>query len=98
MGNPLSDLGLISGTDEILNLDHRLVFSVSSSMEEAMRRTLLALEHTSRDTARTLRLVGYAAATYLVLTGLSNLVASLSSSSSRRKSLDNNRPANDDTK
>jgi hypothetical protein len=92
MGNPLSDLGL-SGTDEILNLDHKLVFSVSSSMEEAMRRTLLALEHTSRDTARTLRLVGYAAATYLVLTGLSNLVASLSS---RRKSLDN-RP-NDDKK
>eukprot|EP00978_Attheya_sp_CCMP212_P032309 scaffold125554_cov46-Attheya_sp.AAC.1 len=69
-------------------------------MEEAMRRMLLALEHTSRDTARTLRLVGYAAATYLVLTGLSNLVASLttssSSSSSRRKSLDN-RP-NDDKK
>ena len=73
MGNPLAELGM-SGSDRI-SLDHALALTVSAgSIQEPLRRALLAVADSSRETSRTLRIVGLAAAAYLVCAGVARVV------------------------
>ena len=86
MGNPLSELGL--STDEKLSVEHAIVISMTTSMEEALRQTLVTVTKSSKDANRVMKVIGYAAATYLILAGVSRVIEA--SSSSRRKMDDQN--------
>lgn len=72
MGNPLSELGLV--VDDKLSIDHAIVLSVTKSVEEALRQTLVAVTKSSREISRLTKVVGYAAATYLVLAGVARVI------------------------
>lgn len=71
---PLSDMGL-PGDDKV-KVEHILVLSVASTLEEPLRRALVMWGDSSRGAMQSLKVLGYAAATYLVLAGASLLVDS----------------------
>ena len=77
MGNPLSELGL--ATDEKLSVEHAIVLSMTKSMEEAVRQTLVTVTKSSKEVNRMMKIVGYAAATYLVLAGVARVIEASSS-------------------
>ena len=85
MGNPLSELGL--ATDEKLSVEHAIVLSMTKGMEEAVRQTLVTVTKSSKEANRVMKIVGYAAATYLVLAGVARVIEA--SSSDRRGSREN---------
>lgn len=78
MGNPLSELGI--STDEKLTVEHAIVLQMSKSMEEALRYTLLAVTKSSKEANRTMKIIGYAVASYLVLAGVARVIEASSSS------------------
>jgi protein gp37 len=84
MGNPLSELGLASD-DGTLSVDHAIVLSMSKTMEETLRHTFLTLTKTTKDANRIMKIVGYAAAAYLVMAGVARIIEASSSSSSRKQ-------------
>jgi len=73
MGNPFAELGLASD-DGTLSVDHAIVLSMSKSMEEALRHTLITLTKSSKDVNRVMKAVGYAAAAYLLMAGVAKIV------------------------
>ena len=79
MGNPLSELGLVSD-DGTLSVDHAIVLSMSKSMEETLRHTFMTLTKTTKDANRVMKVVGYAAAAYLVMAGIAKIIEASSSS------------------
>lgn len=72
MGNPLSELGLSS--DEKLSVEHAIVLSMTKSMEEAVKHVLVSVTKSSKEANRVIKIVGYAAATYLVLSGVAKVI------------------------
>ena len=72
MGNPLSELGLSS--DEKLSVEHAIVLSMTKSMEEAVKHVLVTVTKSSKEANRVMKIVGYAAATYLVLSGVAKVI------------------------
>mmetsp|Transcript_10430 Transcript_10430/g.13195 ORF Transcript_10430/g.13195 Transcript_10430/m.13195 type:complete len:93 (+) Transcript_10430:82-360(+) len=76
MGNPLAELGL--AVDEKLSVEHALtqpiVLSMTKSMEEAVKHTLVTITKSSKEINRVIKIVGYAAATYLVLAGVARVI------------------------
>ena len=76
MTNPLSEIGLSAGSgDEIsARVEHLLTLGAGAGLEEPARRMLLSLSDSSRDATRTVRIVGYAAATYLILCGVARII------------------------
>ncbi|GFH51135.1 predicted protein [Chaetoceros tenuissimus] len=84
MGNPLAELGLASD-DGSLTVDHAIVLSMSKTMEESLRHTLLALSKTSKETSKMLKIVGYAASAYLVMCGVARIIEASKRGSSENK-------------
>jgi len=86
MGNPLAELGL-STDDGTLSVDHAIALSMTKSMEETVIQAIVALTKSSKDANRVMKVVGYAAATYLVLAGVAKVIeASKKGSGSAEKS------------
>mmetsp|Transcript_13703 Transcript_13703/g.20599 ORF Transcript_13703/g.20599 Transcript_13703/m.20599 type:complete len:88 (+) Transcript_13703:175-438(+) len=86
MGNPFAELGLASD-DGALTVDHAIVLSMSKSMEEVIRHTLVALTKTSKDANRVMKAVGYAAAAYLLMAGVAKIIEASKKGSSSKKEL-----------
>ncbi len=72
MGNPLAELGL--STDEKFSVEHAIVLSMTKSMEEAVKHVLVTITKSSKEANRTMKIVGYAVATYLVLSGVAKVI------------------------
>jgi len=81
MGNPLRELGL--STDEKLTVEHAIVLSMTKSLEESVKNALVALTKSSKDANWVMKIVGCAAATYLVLAGVARVIEASSSSGSK---------------
>lgn len=79
---PLSDLGMSSGDDKV-TVEHLLVLGVSKTLEEPLRKALVMWGESSTSLVRSMKVLGYAAATYLVLTGFSRFIDSLGRSRRR---------------
>lgn len=73
MGNPLSELGL-SVDDGVISVDQKLVLSMTKPMEEAIRKFICTLSQNSKDATRIMRVISYAAASYLVLAGVAKVI------------------------
>ena len=75
MGNPLAELGL-STEEGSLAIDHAIVLTVNAgkTLEDTLLHTLAALTKSSKDANRVMKVVGYAAATYLVLAGVARVI------------------------
>ena len=67
--NPLAELGLDDGEGPL-----SVTLHITTSMEETLRQTLVGLTKNSKDVNRIMKVVGYAAATYLVLAGVARLI------------------------
>jgi hypothetical protein len=76
MGNPLSELGL--AMDDKLSVEHAIILSMTKSMEETVRHTLVAVTKSSKEANKIMKIVGYAAATYLVLSGVAKVIEATS--------------------
>lgn len=75
MGNPLSELGIELGDEKILaNIDHELLLKASPSLEEPLRKALLSIAESSRDTSKALRILAFAGAAYLIMSGLARII------------------------
>ncbi len=72
MGNPLTELGL--ATDDKLSVEHAIVLSMTKGMEEAVKHTLVTITKSSKEANKVMKIVGYAAATYLVLAGVARVI------------------------
>jgi hypothetical protein len=83
MGNPLSELGFTS--DEKISVDHAIVLSMTKSLEEAVRVALVTITKSSKEVNKMMKVVGYAAATYLVLSGVARVIEASSSGSKEDK-------------
>jgi hypothetical protein len=70
MGNPLSDFGLVDSGK--VQVDHTIL--VSTALDMAICRALNALSDATKETSKTLNIVGCAAACYFVLLGISKVV------------------------
>lgn len=102
MGNPLTELGLGS-EDGALTVDHVLTLSLrnpnrtninsgndsttSLDLDHSIRKALDAITQSSLDINRTFRIVGYALASYFVLSGVARIIEVFRTS----KSIQNNR-------
>jgi len=86
MGNPFAELGLTSD-DGTLSVDHAIVLSMSKSMEEVLRHTLVTLTKSSKDANRVMKAVGYAAAAYLLMAGVAKIIEASKKGSSSKKEL-----------
>lgn len=84
MGNPLAELGL-SSDDGTISIDHAIVFSVAKSLEEAICKTLVALTKSSKDVNRVMKIVGYAAASYLLMSGVAKIIEASKKDSSKKR-------------
>jgi len=63
--------------DEKIQLDHALNIkfpAMSSSLDRALGKALKSLERACSEISRSITIVGYAAAAYLIMTGLSKLM------------------------
>mmetsp|Transcript_15846 Transcript_15846/g.22566 ORF Transcript_15846/g.22566 Transcript_15846/m.22566 type:complete len:101 (-) Transcript_15846:316-618(-) len=80
MVNPLAELGLSEENGKI-EIEHAILISATSAVEQAFRQALVSLTNSSRETSRVMKLVGYAAATYLVLSGVARVIEASSSKS-----------------
>jgi hypothetical protein len=80
MGNPLRDLGLsdIAGSSsngDHMQLEHRLLISLSSPLlEKHLVKALSSFSEMSRETSKTIKLVGYGLTAYLLLLGVSKVI------------------------
>mmetsp|Transcript_15845 Transcript_15845/g.22565 ORF Transcript_15845/g.22565 Transcript_15845/m.22565 type:complete len:100 (-) Transcript_15845:316-615(-) len=79
MVNPLAELGLSEENGKI-EIEHAILISATSAVEQAFRQALVSLTNSSRETSRVMKLVGYAAATYLVLSGVARVIEASSKS------------------
>lgn len=73
MGNPLSELGL-SSDDGSLTIDHAIALSITKSLETAILQAIDTLTNSSKDMNRMLKVVGYAVASYFVLSGVAKVI------------------------
>ena len=73
MGNPFAELGL-APDDGKLSIDHAILVNISKSMEDTLRHTLHSITKSSRDASRVMKVVGYAAAAYLVMAGVARII------------------------
>lgn len=84
MGNPLAELGL-SSDDGTMSIDHAIVLSVTKSLEEAICKTLVALTKSSKDVNRVMKIVGYAAASYLLMSGVAKIIEASKKDASKKR-------------
>jgi hypothetical protein len=84
MGNPLRDLGLsdIAGSSsngDHMQLEHRLLLSLSSPLlEKHVVKALSSFSEMSRETSKTIKLIGYGLTAYLILLGVSKVMQAAS--------------------
>lgn len=87
MGNPLRDLGLsdIAGSSsngDHMQLEHRLLLSLSSPLlEKHVVKALSSFSEMSRETSKTIKLIGYGLTAYLILLGVSKVMQAASAAS-----------------
>ncbi len=81
MGNPWAELG-VTGDDGKLTVEHALLLSGSAAMESTFRETLAVIAKSSRETSKSIKIVGYAAAIYLVMSGVAKIIESYKKSDS----------------
>lgn len=72
MGNPLTDYGLSSGSENI-SVQHELLLSIPS-IEAPLINLLASLSKSTKDTNKTIKIVGYSIAFYLVLSGIARII------------------------
>lgn len=60
--------------DEKLSVEHAIVLSMTKGMEEAVKHVLVTVTKSSKEANRMMNIVGYAAATYLVLSGIAKVI------------------------
>jgi hypothetical protein len=85
MGNPFAELGL-SSEDGTMTIDHAIALSMTKSIEAALLQTLTTLTKSSKDMNRVFKVLGYAAASYLVLSGVAKVIEAAKKDGSSRKS------------
>ena len=75
------ELGL--SDESKINLEHKILLTAASSLATPLADTLRVISQTSRDASKTFKIVGYAAASYLIMAGIARIIESLSISSSK---------------
>ena len=73
MGNPLAELGL-SPEEGTLTIDHAITLSMTQAVEKALLQTLTSITQSTKDVNRMMRVLGYAAASYLFLSGVAKVM------------------------
>lgn len=73
MGNPLSELGLV-GDEGKMSIDHAIVISTTKALEGALLQAVMTLNKSTKDANKMMKILGYAASTYIVLLGVARVI------------------------
>mmetsp|Transcript_12063 Transcript_12063/g.18160 ORF Transcript_12063/g.18160 Transcript_12063/m.18160 type:complete len:99 (-) Transcript_12063:197-493(-) len=76
----MNELGLLG--DQKIELEHTIILATTAALEKPIKKILQACSSSSERTMRTVEVVGYGIAAYLVLAGIAKVVEAVGKQSS----------------